>query len=279
MDRTYKPHFHLLAADVDGTLIAVGQEAPKVVIDRLKTCIASGVLVVPATGKKLSSVQKLCADLGITGPVITCNGALVFDFSSGQTTSANFLPIEPAEALLSALREDGRVSVAVFTDEDIICTERNFACRSLAAIGEPTSRFVPDLLPVWSRRMAKILVAVESEDVLQRVAQEYREQFLSAFTITITSRVFVEFMSPGVSKGQALQSLADARGIAKKDIVCIGDSDNDISMFEVSGFRIAVGNGTERILATADAVVPPAAEAGAATAIDRFVLGEDDDET
>ena len=81
-------------------------------------------------------------------------------------------------------------------------------------------------------------------------------------------------MSLNASKGKALLKLAKSIGIMRKNIACIGDSDNDLSMFEIAGLSIAVANATQSVLQAADVVVPPASECGVVKAVNNLILGE-----
>lgn len=88
----------------------------------------------------------------------------------------------------------------------------------------------------------------------------------------MSSDAFIEFMPSGVTKGTAVQELAASLGLTQKEIACIGDNDNDLSMFDVSGLRVAVANASPRVLAAADVVVSTAADGGAAEAIFNLIL-------
>ena len=49
---------------------------------------------------------------------------------------------------------------------------------------------------------------------------------------------------PG-SKGEGLRFAAATMGVPLADTVAIGDSDNDLTMIEVAGIGIAMGNGEQ----------------------------------
>ncbi len=68
----------------------------------------------------------------------------------------------------------------------------------------------------------------------------------SGFAYHITDR--------NVSKGKALKFIAERLGIDLKDVVAIGDSENDIDMFEVAGIGVAVANADVRLKMVADIV-------------------------
>jgi phosphoglycolate phosphatase (TIGR01487 family) len=60
--------------------------------------------------------------------------------------------------------------------------------------------------------------------------------------------------SPDVSKGKGLETVAGQLGLTLADTVAIGDSRNDVSMFEKAGTAIAVGNAPDPVRTAADHV-------------------------
>uniref|UniRef100_A0A7C3MB98 Phosphoglycolate phosphatase n=1 Tax=Archaeoglobus fulgidus TaxID=2234 RepID=A0A7C3MB98_ARCFL len=63
-------------------------------------------------------------------------------------------------------------------------------------------------------------------------------------------------MDEQVSKGKALEFVAEKLGIDITKFAVIGDSENDIEMFSVAGFGIAVANADERLKEHADLITP-----------------------
>ncbi|WP_292388599.1 phosphoglycolate phosphatase [Methanosarcina sp. UBA5] len=70
----------------------------------------------------------------------------------------------------------------------------------------------------------------------------------------VDTKYAIHLKSTKINKGVGLQKLAGMMGLKSEDFVAIGDSENDVEMFEVSGFGIAVGNGDEIIKKAADYV-------------------------
>ena len=52
----------------------------------------------------------------------------------------------------------------------------------------------------------------------------------------------VDILPAGCSKGSALVHLAAARGFGAGEVMAIGDNWNDLSMLEVAGFPVLMGN-------------------------------------
>lgn len=53
-------------------------------------------------------------------------------------------------------------------------------------------------------------------------------------------------MEPAVNKWVAVKELAESFGIKPDEIMCIGDSNNDISMIANAGIGVAVANANLR---------------------------------
>jgi len=84
----------------------------------------------------------------------------------------------------------------------------------------------------------------------------------------VDTKYAIHLKSTKINKGVGLQKLAGMMGLKSKDFVAIGDSENDLEMFEVSGFGIAVGNGDEIIKEAADYVTEASYGDGAVEALE-----------
>jgi len=260
--------YRIFAVDVDGTLCVPGSKIPDRVVESLRECSKADILVVLATGKRFSSIQHLCGILGIQGPVITCNGAIVLKAGTQEVVSAEYIDSSSYRSIITTLVSEGRDDIAVFTDMGIVCTAANLASSILDSIGEPTTHLVDSLLGLESEKVAKVLLAFKNRDALRAAHDRYVRECGAELAIMATSETFLEFMARGVSKGNALAELATTSGVPGSQIACVGDSDNDLSMFEVAGLSMAVANASEKVLQTADLTVPSASASGVAAAVE-----------
>lgn len=74
---------------------------------------------------------------------------------------------------------------------------------------------------------------------------------------------------PG-SKGEGLRFAAATMGVPLADTVAIGDSDNDLTMIEVAGIGIAMGNGEQCAKDAADWVADAVDASGLTHAFERL---------
>ena len=78
---------------------------------------------------------------------------------------------------------------------------------------------------------------------------------------------YAEIYSSNATKGTALSAVADYLSVSKDEIACIGDGENDITMFQASGLRFAMGNAVPALRSMADVVVSSNNHDGVAEAV------------
>jgi Cof subfamily protein (haloacid dehalogenase superfamily) len=74
------------------------------------------------------------------------------------------------------------------------------------------------------------------------------------FSTSISSDHNVEVMVANVNKGTGIQQMLRHFDLSKEDTLAIGDSDNDLPMFQFVGYSVAMKNATERIKEVVDDV-------------------------
>ena len=82
----------------------------------------------------------------------------------------------------------------------------------------------------------------------------------------------LELSAPGVTKGRGLMALAEHLGLTPDQVMAVGDSGNDLTMVQLAGLGVAMGNATREVLAAADAVTADNDHDGVAEAIEKYVL-------
>jgi hydroxymethylpyrimidine pyrophosphatase-like HAD family hydrolase len=74
-------------------------------------------------------------------------------------------------------------------------------------------------------------------------------------------------------KGQGVAQLAGVYGIARRDIVALGDNYNDLGMFAAAGVSVAMGNSPSEVKAAAQHLTGHVAEGGAAAILQDIAAG------
>lgn len=92
------------------------------------------------------------------------------------------------------------------------------------------------------------------------------------FTCIERGQGMVEYLNKGCSKAQGMLQVLSALHVPVEESIAIGDSANDIAMFQAAGQAICMGNGVDVALAAADYVTSPVMEDGIYNALKHFKL-------
>ncbi len=74
------------------------------------------------------------------------------------------------------------------------------------------------------------------------------------FTILSSSDHNVEIMTDNVSKATGIRLLLEEYGLSPKDLMAVGDGENDLPMFDLAGYSVAMKNASETVQSKADEV-------------------------
>ncbi len=140
--------------------------------------------------------------------------------------------------------ENGGVVRFEYDGEDIVLGDKNKCYRALK---ELEKEFEVILLDDDFRK---------AEVCLRRnFKKEEAERILSGFGVKLIDSGFAyHIVDENVSKGKALKFIAENLGIDVENFAAIGDSENDMDLFEVAGIGIAVANAHLKLKEIADIV-------------------------
>jgi hydroxymethylpyrimidine pyrophosphatase-like HAD family hydrolase len=92
-------------------------------------------------------------------------------------------------------------------------------------------------------------------------------------SVSLSSPYYVEFLHPQASKGLALAAVCGQLDIDREYVLAVGDSFNDLSMFEFAGMAVAMDNAHSDVKKHANIVAPSNNDDGVAHMLREFVLG------
>jgi len=267
----------LLALDIDGTILDPAGEITDTVRKAVNEALRRGLRVVLCTGRRYRSTLPIARSLGLAGPVVVHNGALVKDSRRGETLEASYLAVEVQAEVRAVLRVHGPPLVYVdgWPEEDVL-TEPHGAIHPHQAdyldhYGAHC-RFVPDLESAARADVVMMSVVADAsaiEALRPHAARTLGERVRAhALQAPKSGAHSLEILAPGTGKWPALRRLAEAEGIAPHEIAAVGDDRNDVDLVEGAGLGIAMGNAVPELLAIADLVVSSNDRDGVAEAIE-----------
>jgi len=268
--------YRLLVIDIDGTLINKDSTISPENIEALTLTRDNGITVALSTGRTVTSCRKIIDQLSLDGYHIFFDGALVSDCSNSE-----HVHIRPIEKTL--VREMVDFARTYDIDLELASATQYFTERETWSTKIKRSFFdiettVGDLsLPCEREKIIRLDIVVSSagEEAKADYFMDHfsgRLRFSQAHSPQFPDVTFINIISLGTSKGEALKALAAHLGVTLEESAAVGDWVNDISLLSTAGFGIAMGNAHDDLKAIADYVTLSVEEHGLAAAIRKFLL-------
>ncbi|MFZ7132352.1 MAG: Cof-type HAD-IIB family hydrolase [Eubacteriales bacterium] len=265
--------YKLIAIDIDGTMISM--EKPYIT-DRVKKAIYKakemGVHVILISGRNYNSMTRFLDELEIKDYGITINGCVVMNIATGEKIFETYLDQEVAKGLTEIFIRE-RVPYTVFADLYTYAPkefESNSTIQYLmlekdnVRLYEDTEQFLANI------RTNKYMIMAD-EKKSKSIVEEVKKKYPGVY-VECGAKGHIEIYPIGTNKGLALTKLASQLKINMRNVMAIGDGENDISMLKVAGLGIAMGNAVTNVKSHANYVTKTVDEDGVAYAIEKFIL-------
>ncbi len=266
-----------IVVDLDGTLLNSKGELTERTEKTLRTAMEKGVQVILSTGKTRVSANQVIEHLNLTTPGIFLQGLALYD-GAGSLLHQQTLDISIARQIIT-FAEDRGFTIAAYSGNRIMMRRQGTMFDDFfSKYREPVPESVGPLQNILGEMPINKLVLFGDPQRIKSLRWQLNMQHNGSIQLTqshVTNNV--EVLPPGASKGSALKALAREMKIPAHEILAIGDAENDISMIEAAGIGVAMGNADEKTQAAADYVVATNDADGVAEAVERFVLGAEEE--
>ncbi|MBD7994936.1 HAD family phosphatase [Arthrobacter sp. Sa2CUA1] len=268
-DRLSSDTKHLVALDVDGTLVDHDGHMSPNVRSAAMDAIAAGHHLVISTGRSFGAALPVLKNIGLTeGYTVCSNGGVTLRVDSSLPEGYEIVDrvvFDPRPAL-DALRV--QLPTAKFALEDhegrFLSTER-FQDASFGAEAQAVDF-------EYLRESKAVRVVVFSTD---STAEEFGDAVaaigLHGVTYSVGWTAWLDIAAAGVTKASALEQVRRRLEIDPRNTVAVGDGRNDIEMLSWAARGVAMGQAPQEVLASATEVTGTVYEDGAAAVLRSLV--------
>ena len=241
----------LLASDFDNTILnterphRTGCPIPPISqrnVEALHYFMNNGGRFAVATGRALPAFRMFADQVPMNAPAVVCNGAALYDFQAETYLETMELPEAVRVQGQAVLDRFPAAAVEAYHLDNVIHAVRpNALTRQHQHVTHAGVETADSLLEV---PMPLVKIMFEDEPQSLRSLWDYVRQqpWAADYEIFFSDRSLLEVTRKGASKGAMVARLADMLGIARENIYCAGDNQNDISMLQLSAIPFAPAN-------------------------------------
>ena len=290
--------YKIIAIDLDGTLLnSFGEITPKTK-NVLQEAIKRGSQVVLASGRPISAIENIAAEIGANEFLISGNGALVYDIQAKKVVYDKFLTKEQVLQIVD-ICEENSIYCNVYTENEVIAKSLNYNVlfyhkeNSKKPEGKRTNinivtnmrKYIEDLSDEES--FLKMTVCDPSQMIFNGIIRRLRSiETIDVLDVSHMSRktikdgtedvqieyFYTEITNKDVNKWTALEFILQISNVKPEEVMAIGDNINDKEMVENAGLGIVMGNSNPLMKELADDVVADNNSDGIAEAIEKYIL-------
>lgn len=265
----------LIAIDLDGTLLTSEKTISERNKKALKQAKALGVKIVLCTGRPLAAIKEYLRALDLLEDgdySITFNGGLVQKNDTGEIIDKALLPVPDIQDIYQ-LGKTLELPIDVLSNGMVYHLPSSKKYTSIYHQLNGLLTFQPLNLDQLSeiQEFNKAVVAIEATYLDEQI-KKIPDEFYQRFEVIKTRSNLLEFMPKGITKAYGLSLLAKDLAIDPKEMMAIGDEENDVPMLVYAGLGVAMENAVEKVKKVANIVTKSNDQDGVAQVIETYVL-------
>lgn len=267
--------YKFLVLDIDGTATNSNKEVTPITREAVIKLQKKGIPVAIASGRPTPGVAPI-ADIfefeKFGSYALSYNGAKITNWKTKECVYQKTLPGDLTQSLFT---EASHYNVGILTyspdETKLFCGRRVDQYMELESricsleIIDCGEKFVKQIqFPV-----VKFILTGEPA-VLEKIEPILAEKYSNKANIFRSEPFFLEVLPLKIEKAYCLSKLLPILGIDREEMVCCGDSYNDITMIQYAGLGVSMENGKKPVKDVADYITLSNDEDGVAHVINKF---------
>lgn len=269
--------YKLLVLDVDGTLLNSEKKIGARTLSALLKVQQMGVRIVLASGRPTYGLMPLVKALELGnygGFILSYNGGQIINAQNGELLFERRINPEMLPYIEKKARKNG-FSLFTYHDENIVSNdvENEHICQEaqlnkMNLVKEEEFSIAIDFAP------CKCMLVSDDEPALVALEEHWRRQLNGALDVFRSEPYFLEVVPTAINKANTLGALLEKLAIQSDEVIAIGDGVCDVSMLQMAGLGIAMGNAADSVKICADMVTASNDEDGVAIAVEKSILAD-----
>ncbi len=272
----------MVFVDLDGTLLQGVDTVSTRTVRAFERVREKGIVPVIATGRLAYEADFAARAIGADGFLIAMNGLTVYeDYRRGTVLYEAYMPEDASVYIIRCLLRQG-VFFQVYAGNRAYCQANR--AESIHHCGmdtehvrffSGTQQVVPDLEEHLAQKRLRVNKFFVSVDETARIPalRAVLDDIPGVRTVS-SGEHFIEVIPEGADKRKAVRAVREACGLTREQVMVIGDSENDLGMFDEAVTCVAMGNACPALKAKAGYLAPTNMEDGVAWTLETLLLDE-----
>ena len=238
----------IVASDLDGTLLAPNHQLSDFTKQTLTELHQQGYTFIFATGRHHVDVAGIREQTGIPAYMITSNGARVHDLNDNLTYAKN-IPAHLVQQVVDVLKSDPEIFIHIYMNDEWLMNRDDEGMKNFHDETGFTYRLF-DVNNAPQEGIAKIFFTHPNQEheYLVPFEDKLNELLGDKLNIAFSTPWCLEVMAAEVSKGDALQAVAQSIDLELENCIAFGDGMNDVELLSMAGKGLVMGTSHEKVL-------------------------------
>ena len=258
----------MVVTDIDGTIYSPENGITTKVKECMQNLINKGIYVAIATGRTYGSAKAVADKIGIKCPLICYQGGLVNSYE-GEILDVKYLNPDIAREIIADCRKRN-IHLNVYVEDTLYVEDDDKYIKDY--IGDKGIDYfkVNSFDELDFSKLNKLLAIKYDVNFINSFIEELKEKYPQIYVVK-SFDYFCEIANKDATKGNAIKFLANRLGFSEKEVMAIGDQNNDIEIPWQNIKCIGDDNGTDEIKAEADYITDTVQNDGFVKAVNKFV--------
>ena len=267
--------YKLLVIDVDDTLLNRERKITTRTRNALLKAQQAGVQIVLASGRPTYGLLPLSKQLELDkhqGFILSYNGSQIMNM---QTDELLFDKRINAAMIPYLERKAKKQNFALFTyqNDTIIATDQdNKWIRQEAELNRMKITEVSNFAEAIDFNPHKCMLVGDDEKALTDLEKIWKKRLAGTLDAYRSEPYFLEIVPQYIDKANTLSILLEKLNILAENVIAIGNGVCDVTMIQLAGFGVAIGNAQDSVKACADYVTESNDKDGVALVVEKYIL-------
>jgi Cof subfamily protein (haloacid dehalogenase superfamily) len=253
--------------DLDGTLLRSDKSISPRNYEAVKRCFEKGIHIIVATARPPRAANQFVKDFPFADYMVYYNGALV-TCKSKKTERHIRIPTEISRQITEFIELSAPQSIISYEVNDSWYTCNPVPDSGGAQLGIRSNDPRPQVVDEnFVGRLSPTKILVLGCDKWKDILESFGDH-----VNVIADGVLVQIMQKSASKEEAVKWVLDDIWLTSEDVMVFGDDFNDLGLFQLCGFPIAMGNAIIELKQCARHITDSNDLDGVAAALEKFVV-------